>query len=180
MLWYFVFVAVFLVVAGGLYWRWSEDIKEEVAEVSSIEWAQYQKNEPEFLKGMTEEQFRETYARVHTPRFPRYALGAIATFLVSLPLTFGMLTLSLWGADKLGMLPVPVEVADHLLLDEGKVRFFKDAPPEAALYYLEDLAGFYYFFGIIVIWLIIVAVFMHRYHGNRPGYMRDEIVRSRS
>jgi len=63
--------------------------------------------------------------------------------------------------------------------DDGKLRFFQDAPPEAALYYIEDLAGFYYFFGVIIVWLIIVAIFMRRYHSRRPGYLRDEILRAK-
>jgi hypothetical protein len=179
MIWFFLFVAVSLAVLGGFYWRWSERIKIEVAEGAAIEWDRFQKNEPEFLNGMSEEKFREVYSRVHTPRFPGYALGAFVTFFVSLPITLGVLTALLWGAEKAGVIPEPVELADRLLLDDGKVLFFKDTPPEAALYYIEDLAGFYYFFGVLIVWLIIVAIFMRRYHGRRPGYMRDEIIKSR-
>ncbi|NOX96295.1 MAG: hypothetical protein GXP04_14750 [Alphaproteobacteria bacterium] len=179
MIWFFVFVAALLAVLFGLYWWWSERIKAEIAEGVEIEWAHFQKNEPEFLDGLSEQQFREIYARVHTPRFPRYALGAFATFLVSLPVTLGLLSALMWGAEKIGMTPEPIEVADRLLLDDGKLRFFQDAPPEAALYYIEDLAGFYYFFGVIIVWLIIVAIFMRRYHSRRPGYLRDEILRAK-
>lgn len=179
MIWFFVFVVLFLAALFGLFWRWSEGIKIEIAEGAEIEWAHLKKHEPDFLNGLSEEKFREIYARVHTPRFPRYALGAFATFLLSLPITLGMLSALLWGAEKLGLTPEPVEVADRLLLSDGKLRFFQDTPPEAALYYLEDIAGFFYFFGVIIVWLIIVGVFMRHYHTHRPGYLRDEVLRAK-
>lgn len=176
-----VFVVAFsaLALAGGAYWRWRKGIDAENAEGAAIEWARYQEREPEFLEGISEEKFREVYARVHTPRFPAYALAAFATFFVSLPMTFALLVAVLWGAEAVGMTPEPVEVADRLFLDDGEMRFFSDTPPEAALYYAEDLSGFYYFFGVLIVWLIIVAVFMRRFHANRPGYLRDEIIRAR-
>lgn len=176
---FFLIVAAVMAVLGVFYWRWRKTIEEEIVEGSSIEWDFFQKNEPEFLEGVSKEQFREVYARVHTPRFPGYAFAAIATFFASLPVTLGSLTALLWGAQRLGVFPEPTEVADRLLLDNGEVRFFRQAPPEAALYYIEDLAGFYYFFGVLIVWLVIVAFYMRRFHARRPGYLRDEIIRSR-
>ena len=179
MIWFFLGAALFLLAAGGFYWRWRRTIAAENAEGAAIEWAHYRKTEPDFIKDLSEEEFAEIYARVHTPRFPGYALAALATFLASLPVTFMLLTGLLWGAEKVGIIPEPVDVADRLLLEDGEVRFFRDAPPEAALYYIEDLAGFYYFFGVLIVWLVIVAIFMRRFHANRPGYLRDEIIRAR-
>ncbi len=179
MSWFFGIVTAGLVLAGGLYWRWRQKIKAEISEGAAIEWAHFQENEPEFLQGMSEEKFHDIYARVHTPRFPGYALAAGATFFVTLPLSLALLTGILWGAEKSGLIPEPIDVADRLLLENGDVRFFSQTPPEAALYYIEDLAGFYYFFGVLTIWLLIVAFYMHRYHKRRPGYLRDEIIRSR-
>jgi hypothetical protein len=167
MLWFFVIVVVLLAAAWGLYWRWDKKIRAEVAEGAAIEWARLNNSEPEFLNGITEEKFREIYARVHTPRFPGYALAAITTFFVTLPVTFALLTGLMIGAQELGVFPEPVELAD------------RDAPPEAALYYIRDLAGFYYFFGMIIVWLVIVWFFMRRFHARRPGYLRDEIIRAR-
>lgn len=179
MLWFFLISFAALAIAGGLYWRWRRTVDAENAEGAAIEWARYQEREPEFLKGMSEETFREVYARVHTPRFPAYALAAFATFLVSLPATFALLVAVLWGAQAAGLTPEPVEVADRLFLEDGEMRFFSDTPPEAALYYAEDLAGFYYFFGVLIVWLVIVAIFMRRFHAGRPGYLRDELIRAR-
>ncbi len=176
---FFLVVFVLLALAGGLYWRWKKKIAEEIAEGAAIEWAMYQKNEPDFLEGMSEEKFREIYARVHTPRFPGYALAAVAAFFISLPVTFAVLNIGLWAASATGLLPEPVDVADRVFIEDGRLVMFKDTPPEAALYYIRDLAGFYYFFGVIASWLLIVWFFMRRFHSRRPGYMRDEIIRSR-
>lgn len=179
MLGFFLVVLGILAVLAALYWRWRKKIDEEIAEGAGIEWAHFQKHEPDFVKDMSEEKFREVYKRVHEPRFPGYALAAVATFFVSLPVTLAVLTMLLWGAEKAGALPEPVEVADRFLIEDGELRFFRDAPPEAALYYIRDLAGFYYFFGVLIVWLLIVAFFMRRFHARRPGYLRDEIIRSR-
>lgn len=180
MLWFFAIVAVLLAAACALYWRWRRRVEADIAEGAAVEWARFQQNEPEFVKGLTEEKFREVYARVHRPRFPGYALATVATFFAALPATFMALTLALWGAEKTGLVPEPIDVANRLLLKNGELVFFREAPPEAALYYIRDLAGFYYFFGVLVVWLLIVWFYMRRYHRRRPGYLRDEIIRARS
>ncbi len=179
MLWFFLIAFAALALAGGIYWRWRRMIDAENAEGAAIEWARFQAREPEFVEGLSQEEFQKIYARVHTPRFPGYALAAFAAFLVSLPATFALLAAVLLGAEAAGMTPEPVEVADRLFLEDGEMRFFSDAPPEAALYYAEDIAGFYYFFGVLIVWLVIVAAFMRRFHARRPGYLRDEIIRAR-
>jgi hypothetical protein len=179
MLWFFVIITVPLAGAAVFYWRWRRMIAAEVAEGAAIEWAHLQKHEPEFLAGVSEEKFREIYALVHTPRFPGYVLAMTVTFFASLPVTFAVLALVLWGAQAVGAVPEPVDVANRLLLDDGELLFFRETPPEAALYYLRDVSGFYYFFGVLTVWLGIVAFFMRRYHRNRPGYLRDEIIRTR-
>ncbi len=179
MVWFFVIITIPLVAAAVFYWRWRCVIDAEVTEGAAIEWAHLQKTEPEFLAGISEEKFRKIYALVHTPRFPGYALAMITTFFVSLPVTFAVLALVLLGVQAVGVAPEPVDVANRLLLDGGKLMFFRSTPPEAALYYIRDLAGFYYFFGVLAVWLGIVAFFMRRFHRRRPGYLRDEIIRTR-
>ena len=179
MLGFFLIVLALALAAGGLYWRWRKKIGEEIAEGAAIEWARFQRVEPEFVKGVSEEKFREIYARVHMPRFPGYALAAIATFLISLPVTLALLSGAMWGMERTGIIPEPVDVADQLFVEDGRLILFKNAPPETALYYIRDLAGFYYFFGVIAVWLIIVWFFTRRFHARRPGYLRDEIIRSR-
>lgn len=179
MVWFFIITASLLAVLSAYYWRWKRIVAAEAAEGAAIEWAHLQKHEPEFLEGVSEEKFHEIYARVHTPRFPGYALAAFVAFFASLPVIFAALALLSWMASALGLVPEPVDVADRLLLDDGELVFFRNTPPEAALYYIRDLAGFYYFFGVLAAWLAIVAFFTRRYHSRRPGYLRDEILRAR-
>ena len=175
----FISITILLAALFCGFFYWQKKVRAEIREGSDIEWEHLQKNDPEIVKEMSRKDFDAIFERVHMPRFPGYALATFTAFLISLPVTFALLTGALWGAAKLGALPEPVEVADRLLLDDGEVKYFKAAPPEAALYYIEDLAGFYYFFGMIFVWLIIVAFFMRRYHARRPGYLRDELIRSR-
>ncbi len=184
MLGFFLVVFAILSVLGGLYWFWRRNIDEEITEGAGIEWAHLQKHEAEFLEGLTETQFREIYRRVHEPRFPGYALATVATFFVTLPLTLGLLSFLLWGAAQTGVIPEPIEVAEQLNLEGDSIRLLGKDIDEAtrydmALYYIGDLAGFYYFFGVLIVWLAIVALFMRRFHARRPGYLRDEIIRSR-
>jgi hypothetical protein len=179
MLGFFLIVLALVAAAGGLYWRWRAKIDEENAEGAAIEWACYQRVEPEFLDGISEEKFREIYARVHTPRFPGYVLAAIATFLLSLPVTLGFLSLLLWAGEKLGVVPQPVEMVRYVNLGEVRVAESWQCGGECQLYIAEAFAGFYYFFGVIAVWLVIVWFFTRRFHKRRPGYLRDEIIRSR-
>jgi len=176
---FFLIVFVAITCLCFAYWKWRQKIEQEITEGASFEWAHLQKHEPEFVKGFSEEEFKQVYGRVHAPRFPGYALAILISFAATLPITFILLTATLWGADAIGMTPEPVELADRLLLEDDRLIFFKETPPEAALYYIRDLGGFYYFFGVITVWLGIVAFFMRRYHSRRPGYLRDEIIRAR-
>ena len=176
---FFVIVFAGLAAIGGAFWRWRQGIDREIAEGAAIEWAQFQKTEPDFVAHLDEQSFAAIYKRVNEPRFPGYALAAVATFLVSLPVIFAAMAGILLGADAAGLLPEQAETAERLFVDDGKLIFFRETPPEAALYYIRDLAGFYYFFGILFSWLAIVAFYMRRYHARRPGYLRDEIIRAR-
>ena len=176
---FFGIVVVILIAIGGAYWRWRRRIDAEIAEGAAIEWAHFQKHEPEFVAHLDEDGFRAIYKRVNEPRFPGYALAALATFFLSLPVIFMALTALLIGAEAAGVLPAQAEAAERLFVDDGKLIFFRETPPEAALYYIRDLAGFYYFFGILFSWLGVVAFYMRRYHARRPGYLRDEIIRAR-
>lgn len=167
-----------LAVLAALYWRWKRRLEAEIAEGADFEWRRLGETDPEILGGLDRARFAAIYRRVHFPRFPGYALACLASFIVSLPASFGLLAGGLFLADKLGLTPETADVAD-LLIDEKSMRFVHAAPPEAALYFVRDLGGFYYFFGVLLIWLLIVAVFMRRYHARRPGYLRDEILRAR-
>ncbi len=182
MLGFFSVVITGLALAGGLYWLWKKRIAAEVAEGAGYEWAFFQKHEPEFLEGLSEEQFQAIYARVHTPRFPGYALAALATFFLSLPITLGLLNIISYAATATGLIPEPVEIVKY-------VRIGGSGTPEVQswqcdttcqLQLAESFSGFYYFFGVIAAWLVIFWLFMRRFHARRPGLLRDEIIRAKS
>ncbi len=179
MIGFFVFVAFALAVAAGAYWWWRRKIAAEVAEGAAIEWAHYRKTDPEFLEGVSEEKFREVYARVHTPRFPGYALAMAVTFFASLPVTFAALVLFLMIGEKLGLAPAPIEIVQAVNLGEAKSPESWQCNTQCQLQVAASYAGFYYFFGMLASWLLIVAFFMRRFHARRPGYIRDEIIRAR-
>jgi hypothetical protein len=45
-----------------------------------------------------------------------------------------------------------------------------------AFYWVQDIFLFFYYFGLLAVWLAIVFVAMRRYHRRRPGYLRDELL----
>lgn len=179
MAWFFLIVAGLLAALAGLFWHWRRGVEAEIAEGAAIEWAHLQKHEPEFLHGMSEDKFREVYRHVHMPRFPAYALATLVTFLVSVPLALGFLSFLQLAGTELGILPEPLEIVRYVQLGDVEVTESWKCNAECQLYVAEAFAGFYYFFGIVVVWLAIVAFFMRRYHSRRPGYLRDELIRAR-
>ena len=180
MVWFFVIVTVLLAAFSVIYWRWRRNIDAEIAEGAAIEWAQYQKNEPEFLQGMSENKFREVYAKVHTPRFPGYVLAMVVTFFASLPATFALLVFVMWVAQALGLTPDPVELVQVVPLGEVEAAQPWQCNSQCMLQVAEAYSGFYYFFGVLLVWLGIVAFFMRRFHSRRPGYLRDELLRAKA
>ena len=100
-------------------------------------------------------------------------------FFVSLPLTLGFLGLVHWVGAKIGLLPEPLQVVRYIQLGEVEETEAWKCNAECQLYVAEAFAGFYYFFGVIAVWLAVVAFFMRRYHSRRPGYLRDELIRAR-
>lgn len=179
MLWFFVDIAVVVAVLWGLYWLWVRRIDAEIAEGAAVEWEKLQEQDKALVEGLDRAIFDAIYRRVHFPRGPGYALSALSCFLISLPVTFGLLAAGLLIADRFGFSPAPSDIAQRYLVEGESMRFITAAPPETALYWIRDLGGFYYFFGVLAVWLLIVAFFTRRYHARRPGYLRDEILSAR-
>ena len=179
MIWFFTLLAVLLAAAGGGYVYWRRKVGAEIAEGAAYEWAHFQAHEPDFVAGVSEEKFREVYARVNTPRFPGYALAILATFIAALPVIFAALTLVMLVAGKLGMAPAPVEIVRVVHLGETNTPAIGQCNAQCQLQVAAAFAGFYYFFGVLAAWLGIVAFYMRRFHKRRPGYLRDEIIRAR-
>lgn len=168
-----------IALSGGLYWLWRRRVDAEVAEGAAYEWALLSKNEPELVAGLDEARFRAIYAQVHTPRFPAYALGAVATFLATLPLTLAALSMIQWAAAKAGLTPEPYEIVRYVHLGQFTEPQTGQCNQECQLQIAESFSGFYYFFGVLIAWLAVVYVFTRRFHARRPGYLRDELIRAR-
>ncbi len=171
-----------LVIGGlyGLYRWWHKRIDAELNEGAAYEYQRLQKAEPELLEGMSEADFSEIFHMVEVPRAPGYAFSIISSFLVGTPLMLAFLSFGDWAMNRFGVIPNPDVVAGRFFTDsQGQTRFVKDVPPEALQYYVQDLGGFYYFFGMLIFWVAIVWFFMRRYHQRRPGLLRDELLRSR-
>ncbi len=179
MLGFYFYVVLALLAGGGAYWLWKRHIDGQLAEAGQAEWDDFQARDPEFIAHLDREQFQQVFHHTHFPRYPRYWLIAVSAFVLLLPIVLIALYAALWLAAQVGIVPQPVDFADQFFIDGEQMRVFTTAPPEAAVYYAENLGGFYYFFGVLGAWLAIVALTARHYHKNRPGYLRDEIIRAR-
>ncbi len=180
MLEYLLFSAI---VIGGLYvayrW-WAARIDKELAEGAEVEYGRLKNSDPELVGDLTEARFAELYRKTEMPRAPGYVLAIIAVFLIGTPIMLGLLAGGDWAMNRFGIIPNPSEVVGRFMLnDDGEARLINDMPPEALQYYVRDLGGFYYFFGMLFFWGAIVWFFMSRFHQRRPGFLRDELIRER-
>ncbi|MEQ1929010.1 MAG: hypothetical protein ABL957_00565 [Parvularculaceae bacterium] len=176
MIWFFAGAAALLGGCGLVYWRWSKRVEAEIAEGAEAVWSKLNANDPELMLGLDRARFGTLYNRVHFPRYPGYALAAAATFVASLPVTLALLSAGILIADRFGLTPNPAALADRYLVEDGRMRIIRAAPPEAAVFWLQDVGGFYFFFGVVFSWMLIVFFYMRRFHMRRPGYLRDEIL----
>ena len=177
---FFGWVAFILVLLGAAYWWWSRRIEAEVAEGAALEYEALRKSDPDLIDGYDEQSFGAVYRRVHFPRFPGYALAAIVAYIASLPVTLAFISALVWIAARSGLIPQPVEMAKRIPIGEGTGVAQGLCSAECQLYLAQNFGGFLFFFAIIAVWLAIFAFFMHRYHSKRPGYLRDELIRSRT
>ncbi len=172
------FLAAFgaLGIAALFYWRWAERTRAEIDESAGLEWARRQENDQDSIGSLDEAKFRAAFARVHFPRLPKYALAAAAAFIIALPATFYILGAIAWIMGSLGVSPdaerlaraVPVEGAERLLnRDDGET---------VAMLWINDILLIGYYFGLLFVWIAIVAIAMRRYHARRPGFLEEELA----
>ena len=179
MIWFFVLIAGTLGGAGGLYWFWARRVRAEIAEGAAAAFDRISVGEPEFLAGLPRERFAAAYGRAHFPRFPKYLLTSLAAFAVALPVVFAVLSFALWVGDQTGLVAEPAELAKYVPLGEGRSAEARANREEMALYLARDFAGFYYFFGVTLAWIAILAIVMRMYHKRRPGPLREELLREK-
>lgn len=176
----FLVLAALVGAAGLLFWRWSRKMRAEIAEGAAYEWERLSGADPDLVAGLSEERFRAAYRRTHHPRFPKYALAIAAAFVASLPLTLGVLASIAWTLDSLGMSADAQALARSVPIEGSIAGVSRDEGETIALYYVQDVVKFYYYFGLLFVWLGIIYFAMRRYHRNRPGYLRDEILKEKS
>ncbi len=179
-------VQVFLAAIGALgfatlyYWRWAERTRADIRESAALDWRRRSESDPESVAGLSEAQFSAAFERVHFPRLPKYALAAVTAFVFALPVTFYILGAISWMMGSLGMSPdaerlaraVPVEGAERLLnRDDGET---------VAMLWISDILLIGYYFGLLIVWIAIVAATMRRYHARRPGYLEEELAIERA
>ena len=179
MLVFFFQIAFVYIVVLGVFWIWHQHAEKQVREASDVEWDIYLKKEPDFVDHLNRESFYLVFRKTHFPRFLGYVIACIGTFLGALPIIFAGLYGGVYVGSKLGWIPNSSDIANRFLIEGDRMRLITDAPSNTALYLVENAGGFYYFFGVIFSWLLIVAFFTRHYHVRRPGYLRDEIIRSR-
>ncbi len=172
----FLALSAIVLFAGAWFFWWSRKTMAEIAADAGEEWTRLSACEPELVAGLDETRFRTAYRRVHLPRFPKYALAIAAAFVASLPITLGLLAAIAWGLDSIGASADAQNLAKSIPLEGSIAGVSRDDQETIALYYVQDVVKFYYYFGIIFSWLAIVFVAMRRYHTRRPGYLREEIL----
>lgn len=176
----FFMLAALIAVAGIAYWRWSRRTNAEIAEGALYEWERLSRTECDLIKGLSEERFRAVYRRTHFPRFPKYAIAIAAAFVVSLPLTLGALAGIAWTLDSIGLSANAQAIARSVPIEGSIAGVSRDDGETIALYYVQDVVKFYYYFGLLFAWLGIIYFAMRRFHKNRPGYLRDELMKEKA
>lgn len=176
---FFLTLAGAVAIVGLVYWRWAKKVETDIAEGAAEEFARLKASDPALIDGIDEASFRRIYRRVHFPRFPKYALAIIAAFVAALPLTLGALAAIAWGLDSIGMSADAQAIARSVPVEGSIAGVSRDDQETIALYYVQDVVKFYYYFGLIFVWLAIVFVAMRRFHRTRPGYLRDEILQEK-
>ncbi len=173
-----------IVAALGLvalaYWRWRKRMAAEIGESAGLEWARLQAANPEIVDGISEARFREIFHRVHFPRFPKYALAMAAAFVAALPVTLGVLSGFAWFLDSIGLSADAAALAKSVPVVGSTDAVSRDDGETIALYYVQAVLKFYYYFGLLFVWLGVVFFAMRRYHRRRPGYLRDELLEEKT
>lgn len=167
-------------LAAILYWRWARRTAAEIDESAGLEWARLREARPDLVAGVDETRFRAIFHRAHFPRFPKYALAILAAFVISMPATLGLLAGAAFALDTLGLSADANVLAKSVPISGSVAGVSKDDGETIAIYYVQDVLKFYYYFGLVFAWLAIVFVAMRRYHKRRPGYLQDELLQEQS
>jgi len=163
-------------IAALFYRRWAKKTEADISESAALEWERLKGADPALLEGLDEARFCAVYRRVHFPRFPKYALAIAAAFIIALPVVLSGLAGIAMMLDSIGMSADAQAIARSIPVEGSIAGVSRDQGESIALYYIQDVTKFYYYFGLLFAWLAIVFVAMRRFHKRRPGYLREELM----
>lgn len=176
---YYIFAAVILGLWFAAYRWWRSRIDPDIKAGAQFDWELYQRKDPDLLKGLDEASFTTVYRRVETPRGPLHVFYAVATFLTGAPFVLALNTVVIRYMERTGIIPQPAEQAQQLRLSSEGIRLVARADLSTLQYILQGWGGFFSFFSLLIFWVIVFYVSMRQLHRNRPGSLREEILRAR-
>ncbi|MEM9286560.1 MAG: hypothetical protein AAGA39_11805, partial [Pseudomonadota bacterium] len=81
--------------------------------------------------------------------------------------------------ERTGVIPQPAAAAQQIKLTADGIKLVREADLDALQYILQGWGGFFFFFSLLLFWVGVFVWVMRRFHSQRPGSLRDEILRAR-
>lgn len=163
----------------GVYRYWSRKVEADIAAGAAYEFEHLQRADPELIAGMDQARFHKVFARVEMPRQPFFTWLAAAIFLLCAPLILALTTVTIRWMEVTGIIPQPAEQAQQLKLSADGFRLVRTADLEALELILQGWGGFFSFFALLFFWVAVFYAVMRHYHAQRPGSLREEVLRAR-
>lgn len=176
---YFLIVGLILAVWFAFLKVWSRRVDADIEEGARVEWDLLSRKEPDLLKGLDEASFAAFFRRVEHPRGPIHVFGAVAAFLIGAPFILAITALTIGFMERTDIIPQPAEQAQQLKMTSDGIQLIARADLTTLQYILQGWGGFFTFFSLLIFWVIVFWVTFTRFHGNRPGSLREEILRAR-
>lgn len=179
MLSYLLFSALVIGAGYGLHHYWQRRLHAELTDGAEVEFTRLSNANQTLMDGVEKPHFAQIYRAALMPRFPAYALAAVAIFLLGSPIALGLLAGLAHYAVEWGWVPQAQTVATDIYLGSGNASVIRKADPDVLYYLVQNFAGFYYYFGLLFFWIAVVYFLMKRYHRNAPGSLEDEVRRAK-
>lgn len=179
LIWLFSIFIAGVGVYYGLYRLWKRKVDNEIAQGARFEYQRLREAGAKMVDGISEEDFARLYYKTEVPRYPAYLLCAVAVFFLGLPITLSVLNVGHWLLASTMGTEIPAYYFNRFEMSEEGISPILRINPDALQFILADWAGFYYFFGLLFIWVGIFWFFMRRYHHRTPAGLREEILRLR-
>ncbi|MEM9285420.1 MAG: hypothetical protein AAGA39_06005 [Pseudomonadota bacterium] len=176
---YYLVIAAVLGVWFGLYRLWRKRIDEDAAAGAAFEFERLGRQDPGLVEGLGLPDFTAIYARVVTPRAPGHVFAAASIFLLFVPIILGMTSIVIEVMERTGVIPQPAAAAQQIKLTADGIKLVREADLDALQYILQGWGGFFFFFSLLLFWVGVFVWVMRRFHSQRPGSLRDEILRAR-